>query len=435
MYTCFNLDSKYILCILLFVSQDIQRTINRAAVTVLRCSLRLWKWDQRHLSEEKRNPFFEDIGKDTQIVKTVLLLTGSIQGTKNQVNEYLQTFIKYDWLWKHDKDLMYRKFMERNPRIEDFEMELSKFLNVESEIERIAPVNNIGALSLNTHNLKLQLRNECRQWKVQYSDNVHQKAREQMTALFEYMRTTMMRLNREATSLETLRQVMAVLRELRERESSIEMEFLPIENMYQILEHHLPGGYMDKEEMDMKSIMRSTWRKLVDHAEEVADSLARIQGVYKKQLMKDLKDFSVDATQFRQDFLTNGPMVAGLKPREAVNRLNRFKNEFQILEHKLEGYKAGEDLFGLKPTEYPDLVKTKKELGLLDTLYSLYMDVVHSMEEWRAMTWTEASERMDQMMDIVKQFEERCKRMPSKLRDWDAYRELKKEIADFNEVI
>ena len=30
----------------------------------------------------------------------ILLLTGSIQGTKNNVKKFLDSFEKYDWLWK-----------------------------------------------------------------------------------------------------------------------------------------------------------------------------------------------------------------------------------------------------------------------------------------------------------------------------------------------
>jgi dynein heavy chain, axonemal len=45
--------------------------------------------------------------------------------------------------------------------------------DVEKEIDRLVTVNNVGALSLNTQNLKLQLRNECRSWKMQYASKVH----------------------------------------------------------------------------------------------------------------------------------------------------------------------------------------------------------------------------------------------------------------------
>lgn len=39
------------------------------------------------------------IAQDKEIVKVILLLTGSIQGTKNKVIDFISKFNKYDWLW------------------------------------------------------------------------------------------------------------------------------------------------------------------------------------------------------------------------------------------------------------------------------------------------------------------------------------------------
>lgn len=58
-------------------------------------------------------------------------------------------------------------------------------------------------------------------------------------------------------------------------------------------------------------------------------------------------------------------------------------------------YAAGEELFALRSTQHPELVKIKKEACLLDQLYGLYMDVIHTLERCdkdpdlsiRAMYW------------------------------------------------
>lgn len=39
-----------------------------------------------------------------------------------QVHEHLSRFRKYDWLWKEDKDVKYRQFVESNPVISDYEV-------------------------------------------------------------------------------------------------------------------------------------------------------------------------------------------------------------------------------------------------------------------------------------------------------------------------
>ncbi|KAG2510575.1 hypothetical protein BBO99_00008735 [Phytophthora kernoviae] len=415
---------------------DIQKAINRSAVAVLRCSKSLYEWGQQSISPETaRTSLFERLGCDTEIIKVAILLTGALHGTKNQVHEYLSAFKKYDWLWKEDMEFRYNQFMQRNPLIQDFETELRHFMAVEAEISLIAPVHNIAVLSLNTKNLKLQLRNECRQWKVQYSDKVHQQARTALANLTDYIRTTTTKLSTRVESLDALRFVMGVLREVRERESAIEMELNPIADMYDMLEHFLPGGYMDKDEMDQKSVLRSSWRRLVDYAEEVTDNLSEVQGGFKKQLIKDVKDFQADVALFRSDYEANGPMVSGLEPAEAVERLKHFKDLLGIRERKLEVFSAGEELFGMRPTEYSEVVRTRKEMTLLDQLYGLYMDVEKTMDEFRVIPWTQVGANVERMNDCFAGFDQRCKKMPKNLWEWEAYGILRKVIAEFIEVL
>ncbi|CAM9783398.1 unnamed protein product, partial [Ectocarpus sp. 6 AP-2014] len=239
--------------------EDVQASVNKAAVSVLGCSKRMYDWGEAGVAESDRFSFFEALGSDLEIVKTLLLLTGASYGAALQVFEYLRGFRKYDWLWKEDKDVQYKRFVASHPAISDYEAELAKFLDIESEIEAVPTFHNVGALTLNTTNLKLQLGSESRQWKIQYSNKVHKQARDSMAALMDYIRVTTTRLNVEVDNLDSLRYVMVVLKEVRERESSIEMEITPILDMYQMLEHYLPGGLVDKEEIDQKSVIRLTW--------------------------------------------------------------------------------------------------------------------------------------------------------------------------------
>jgi dynein heavy chain len=61
------------------------------------------------------------IAQDKEIVKVILLLTGSIQGTRNKVNEFLATFKKYDWLCKESITDSIKSFSKRNPSLQEYE--------------------------------------------------------------------------------------------------------------------------------------------------------------------------------------------------------------------------------------------------------------------------------------------------------------------------
>jgi len=67
----------------------IQEAIDKAALAMLKCSKDVYNWGQSHLEEEERESFYKMIARDKEIVKVILLLTGSIQGTKKAVENKL----------------------------------------------------------------------------------------------------------------------------------------------------------------------------------------------------------------------------------------------------------------------------------------------------------------------------------------------------------
>jgi dynein heavy chain len=96
-------------------------------------------WCQKNRPEDERDPFYTWIAKDKEIVKVILLLTGSIRGTENAIEKFLDEFTRYEWLFNERIDDRIRKFNATNPQLEDFEAELLKFSAFEEEIDAIAP--------------------------------------------------------------------------------------------------------------------------------------------------------------------------------------------------------------------------------------------------------------------------------------------------------
>ena len=136
--------------------EEIQGAINSTAKKILRASESLRMWGAAGL--ESVENFYHWIASDKEIVKSVLLLTGSVEGTKTQVMEYIDTFKKFDFLYLTDLQSEYAAFMATEPSLEAFENELKKYMAIEEEIAKIAPVHNIGAMSLETQPMKNSLK-------------------------------------------------------------------------------------------------------------------------------------------------------------------------------------------------------------------------------------------------------------------------------------
>jgi dynein heavy chain len=432
---------------------DLQQAVNGGAQAILKCSKMIEAWDTVTIPKNVQlilNPnlppvlgtgsqgtFYDRVAQDKEILKVILLLTGSIQSTREAVEEHCQSFSNFQWLWRDIIADRYKTFQQTQPTLDEFEAQLKMFAAFDDKFEAIEPAYTVSALSLKSATLVKCLKELAGDWKVAYSKELHVGARAKLENLSESIKNTMKRMNREVTEadIDALGYVMTTLQDVRKKQSEIELEFGPIFHTYSILDTYLPANVMDKDELDARAMLKSNWDKLSQECEKRQDVLSTKQAEYKKTLIETVNTFKKDVKSFREGYEQKGPMVTGIAPREAVERLKRYKEEYEVRARRRDIYNLGEDLFGLPHQQYPALDLTKKELGYLSQLYELYEAVVDTMSEWKELLWLDVPDQVETMSKTADGFAGRCKKMPKQLRDWPAYHELKKEIDDFQTIL
>ena len=207
------------------------------------------------------------IAQDKEIVKVILLLTGSIQGTRNKVHEFLSSFKKFSWLWTENISTNIAAFSKKNPTLQDYEDALKRFSNIEDDIEKIEFSHIIGAMELKTTNLCSGLRQHAKDWKAQYSHDLHKRARSMLDQLTEHTKMLSTKLSKEVKDIDSLGYVMETLEDIRKLQAEIDMKFNPVQEMYALLDNYLPGGITDKDEMDARSMLKRNWDSLIQQAE------------------------------------------------------------------------------------------------------------------------------------------------------------------------
>lgn len=107
------------------------------------------------------------------------------------------------------------------------------------------------------------------------------------------------------------------------------------------------------------------------------------------ELTTGISEFTDAIDEFNKNFDENGPMIEGISAKEASDRAFLFNNQFEDLWRRFEMYSNGEKLFGLPITDYPVLHKRKKEFNLLNKLYSLYLEVLKTIDGYLEIPWAE----------------------------------------------
>jgi dynein heavy chain, axonemal len=413
---------------------DVQLAINKAAQHVLKSTRKVQLWFQKETPEDKKEPFYNWIARDKEIVKVILLLTGSIQGTKSSVYKFLEDFSVYSWLWTKRPEDQLKVFIKEEPSLEDYEEKLKEFDIFNGQIDEIQETHQIGALSLKTMGVKSALSRYINSWKTIYAKEIHKQAKGRLGNLADEIKQIRLKIEKPVKDIDSLGSVMNALEDIRKKESNINFQFKPITDMYSMIETIL-ADYIDRDELHQHKNLLKEWESLVTNAIVVRNNLHEEQAEFKKQLIENIQTLVKDVKVFREDFEKNGPMQADLTPGEALNKLKDFKEQFSVHNRKFHSYKNGENLFALPNQDYPALVKTQGELEKLDKLYVLYLKVTETIAKWKETPWLEITDEVEKMKEGTEQYLKDCSRLPMETKNYPAYKDLKKELDDMETVL
>eukprot|EP00756_Hemistasia_phaeocysticola_P003201 Hpha_TRINITY_DN12121_c2_g2::TRINITY_DN12121_c2_g2_i1::g.81783::m.81783/K10408/DNAH; dynein heavy chain, axonemal len=428
-------------CVILNPSlEEIQMAVNNTATSVLRCSQGVNPW-RGVLADSS---FFEEVSRNKDIVKVVLLLTGGIHGLKRQVIDYLDCFQRFSFLWERDMEDEVAGLLASHADspvaqlASAFDEALAAYVVAEQSVDGIAEVHNIGSLSLNTKPLRTALRKKAQAWKAALARGLHVRAQAELMVITNEMDEWKHLLAADISdSLSELRAMMEALQRVRDNEAVLDARLEPVTEMYEVLnrpQYNLPA--IPQEEFERVSELRETWRRLRALAEKRSSQVRYLQHDFRREMLIAVQKYSTEVIVFRNDYEANGPTVRGIPPEEALMRLKKYSRLFEDKYRKWLSFVAGQELFGMPITRYPELAKTAREISHLDKLYTLYVTVRQRIQGYGDLLWDELvrGEAFQQIEEECRTFQQQCKALPKGLKEWEAFRECQSTIEDFSAV-
>ncbi|KAM9098289.1 dynein axonemal heavy chain 5 [Sarcophilus harrisii] len=373
--------------------------------------------------------YYKSVSDNKEIAKLVSVLSTIINSTKKEVISSLDCFKRYHHIWQKEKEDTIMEFLSKKPSLSEFESQILYFRDLEQKINAEPEYICVGTVALYTVDLKMALTAETKAWMVDIGRHCNKKYKSEMENIFTLVEELNKKLNRQIKDLDDIRIAMAALKEIREQQISIDFQVGPIEESYALLNKY--GLLVAKEEMEKVDTLRYTWEKILGRTSEVQHELFTLQPNFRRELISTVKAFVEDCNQFYSDYEMNGPMAADLEPQEASDRLIIFQTRFDNIFRKYVTYTGGEELFGLPVTQYPQLLEIKKQLNLLQKIYTLYNSVINTVNGYYDMLWSEVN--TEKINNDLLEFQNRCRKLPRALKDWQAFLDLKKTIDDFNE--
>ncbi|XP_067868157.1 dynein axonemal heavy chain 5 isoform X2 [Heterodontus francisci] len=432
--------------------EDIQTVLNKAVNTILSMSkdIALWSFAYIHLKQQQiEQNVARELGDDSilgklvvlksldkqisehkDVTKVVIQLSSIISSLKTDATEILNNFSHFSHLWNQDPAEKVKEFMDSKPILSEFNEQITYYSKLEAQIDELPSCYEVGSVQFDTQHLKLALIQECRSWKRAFGTALNRKTAMEMDEIYSFIENLSKQLNRPINDLDDVRGAMAALKEIRDAEIKIDMTIEPIEETYALLnKHELLFQDGNAERVDG---LAYAWKNINAQVVQTQSILLKVEPAMKTDLLDGVKIFQTDVQNFYQDYDTKGPGVEGLPPGEASDRLQIFQSSFDELWRKFNTYSGGEELFGLPVIDYPDLLRIKRELTLLQKLYGLYNSVIDNVNGYNDILWSELD--IEKINNELLDFQNRIRKLPKALKEWQAFNDLKKTIDDFSET-
>ncbi|KAI4900024.1 hypothetical protein NFI96_023292, partial [Prochilodus magdalenae] len=375
-------------------------------------------------------PLDRQLAEHKDVTKAVAQLNSIMSSLKVNAGDILVDLMNFSALWNEDPAEQVKAFCDTSPSLPEFSSRLSYYSALEAKIEELPSLCTFGPILYDIHSLKLSLTQECRAWKRTYGAALNQRASTDMGEISSFVESVSRQLQRPISDLDDVRVSMAALKEIREAEIQIDATVGPVEESFALLNRHeLQFSDGNAERMDS---LTYAWKNLKVLVVQTQNTLEAIHPTMKAELLSEVENYQATVQNFYSDYDKRGPGVVGISPREASDRLQIYQAQFDELWRKYVTFSSGEQLFGLTVKEYPDLHRIKRELGLLSKLYSLYNSVIDSVNGYSDILWADLN--IEKINSELQDFQNRIRKLPKALKEWQAFNDLKKNIDDFSET-
>ncbi|KFB36573.1 AGAP007675-PA-like protein [Anopheles sinensis] len=399
--------------------EEIQFSFERVILNVLETfyAISAWGWQAKSTERKIRRPmlaeqraerdWFKLISEHKEVTRMVHEFDGGLLLLKPDVSfELKSVYQQYEYLWRQD---VFALELEAKPE---------RFEKIKGDLGEVKYTSHIGPILIRLDEVvETVLRHLLAFYNTRIAEIVNFITSQEET------------LNRKMADLDDIRMAMECLKTVQDNFTPLDTDLTFIEQTYRTLAS-FEALALTHEQVENVYGIRDTFKTMVKMVEKVENDIIALQVPLQRELAEGVALFNKDIDSFDFEFETNGPQEEGIPAKEASDRLLMFQTRFDELWHKFEMYESGETFLGLKVNEYPVLQRRKKELNLLNKLYSLYLQVMKSIEQYYETPWKEVN--IEHINAELIDFQNRCRKLPKAMKDWPAYIELKQKIDDFN---
>ncbi|GFT85548.1 dynein heavy chain 5, axonemal [Trichonephila clavipes] len=359
--------------------------------------------------------------------RSAAFLDTAAKSIQPEISKVYKIFLQFKDVWASDREKQIQKFMESNPFHDVYELKckLEYYEALEKSIFELPYSYTIAGIELQTNIITESLLKAVRKWFTSFGSSINRKYCSKMNEISDFVTDKQKIINLPIQEIGDVQRAMNCFETVQENYIDIDMQLEPIKDAYALLlKFSFPVDFDEVERA--KSLPKLLQKR------EVANELAEKQFTYLELLKGLVETFKTDVIEFNEDYQETGPMAEGITPEEASDRVDLFADRLEKLYDRYESYREGEELFALPISEYPILTQTKKDMVLLQKLFTLFNQAMKKINGYYEYAWKDVDVLV--ITEELADFQNKCLRLPKGCKEWSYFAILKQRIEDFKET-
>lgn len=357
--------------------REIQKLYEATLQNIIETHYAVATWGSQAKTEERktRRPmvdeirhernWFKIISEHKEVSRYKLGFDNGVMQLDANISSILKDFYEqYNFLWDENRDNEIEKFLQENPLIANIRDKMLYYDGITEAISKLGKIICVRTIEINCEKAFDALAEESKAWKTILGSKLSLFYRTILNEIVTFIQTQQKVLSRNLQDLDDCRIALNCLMLIQDNFIRIDQSLNSMEEIYALFEKfHISIPPEDTERIDG---LRYQFNQMMSNVDAVIVHLLKLQAPLQQELETAVEQFKNDLLTFDEDFVTRGPMVAGIPAKEANYRILLFENRLWELSRRHEIYSSGEKLFGLSINEYPMLQKYERDISFLN---------------------------------------------------------------------
>ena len=413
--------------------QNLEETVNRIAremissIGVVPRLLDIFHPDETRQTES----LYDTISSEDDVLKIFMSIQNGMTNNAQKCQSYLRNWDAYREIWEINKDAFIRRYAKLKPTLSTFDADINRYNEVANNTQKEETLSNINFVRLDCSPLKQALVSHCHVWQNKLTTLLNNNAATDLSNLHSLFKEKSEKLKTAPGDLERLSESLSLFAQMQGDVVTIEAQFNPIHEQYQILEKY--EVQIKDEERLMLETLHPTY---VSFQQTLIDSEKMLQDYktkFKQELLSSVDEFSKTVSAMREEFVTRGPFQAAYGVDRALRSIADYKTQIQASAQQELHLRKGLLVFKIEQQPHRDIETMSNDLESLNQIWTLSLEWNSQWDSWK----TRAFKTLDihEMEDSIQRFIKRLTKLGREMKDWDVFQALRDKIQQVKRTI